>query len=78
MDLDTLLIACKVFDIEAGRERGNEEAGNISMSCPLASKNHQDTNDRNLSCSVSYGPAPSLARCFSANCGFKGMFYRML
>ena len=52
---------------------------NVSISCPLAPINHGDAHDWNLSCSVSISDNdPSLVKCFSFNCKYKGNFYRML
>lgn len=78
MDIETLLAAGTTFGFEVGTERGDSVEGNVSIQCPLAQWTHGDPTDQNMSCSVSYGPRISLARCFSSNCNFKGSFFRML
>ena len=72
---------CDSFGLRTGMaySGGHRWGPHMSIACPLAQKNHGDPNDWNLSCSVSLSDdEPSLARCFSFNCGFKGSFYRML
>jgi len=81
MNEDTLYDVCDSFGLRSSQSyTGSSKWGpHISISCPLAQKNHGDPYDWNLSCSVSISDdEPSLARCFSFNCGFKGSFYRML
>ncbi len=81
MNEDTLYDVCDAFGLRTGLVyTGSYKWGpHISISCPLAQKNHGDPYDYNCSCSVSVtDDEPSLARCFSFNCGFKGSFYRML
>jgi hypothetical protein len=51
----------------------------ISISCPLAPIKHGDAYDSNLSCSIQINPdGPSGAKCWSANCNYKGSFYRLI
>lgn len=79
MNEDTLYDVCDAFGLRSGTPHGGSRGMNVSVSCPLALRNHWDPYDWNLSCSVSISDdAPSLAKCFSLNCGFKGSFYRML
>lgn len=70
---------CDVFGLRSGSPHGGSRGLNISISCPLAPIKHNDPYDWNLSCSVQITESePSLARCFSFNCGYKGSFYNML
>jgi len=81
MNESTIYDVCDSFGLRSGLVyTGSPRWGpHISVSCPLAPINHGDWQDWNLSCSVSISDnEPSLARCFSFNCGFKGSFYRML
>lgn len=58
----------------SGAYPGSAKRGpHISISCPLAIKNHINKFDDNMSCSVQINEdGPSLVRCHSAACGFKG------
>lgn len=81
MNEDTLYDVCDAFGLRTGLVySGSSKWGpHVSISCPLAQKNHGDPHDWNCSCSVSISDdEPSLARCFSFNCQYKGSFYRML
>lgn len=50
----------------------------ISISCPLAPFRHMDPYDGNKSCSVKLdSDGPSLARCHSGSCGFKGSLFKL-
>jgi hypothetical protein len=70
---------CDAFGLRSGSPHGGSRGEQISIACPLAHTRHSDPTDYNLSCSVSISDdKPSLAKCFSFNCGFKGSFYRML
>jgi hypothetical protein len=52
---------------------------NISVSCPLALKMHNDPNDDNMSCSIEVvDNGPSRVRCFSGNCLFHGSLIRIV
>jgi len=76
---DTLYDVCDAFGLRSGLTHGGSRGENMSISCPLAGKNHGDPDDYNQSCSVSVRPdEPSLVKCYSYNCGFSGSFYRML
>lgn len=51
----------------------------ISISCPLAPLKHGDSFDSNLSCSIQINPdGSSGAKCWSANCRYKGSFLRLI
>ena len=81
MNEETLFDVCDAFGLRTGLaySGGDRWGPHVSISCPLAQKNHGDSQDWNTSCSVSVSDSePSLARCFSFNCGFKGSFYRAL
>ena len=81
MNEDTLYDVCDAFGLRTGLvySGGSKWGPHVSISCPLSQKNHGDKLDWNCSCSVSISDdEPSLARCFSFNCQFKGSFYRML
>jgi len=79
MNEDTLYDVCDAFGLRSGLIHGGSRGENMSISCPLAGKNHGDPDDYNQSCSVSVRPdEPSLVKCYSYNCGFTGSFYRML
>ena len=87
MDLDGITKVCDALGLGYSHPRdGTEERGpQISVSCPLAGKilngrkYHQDAYDSNHSCSVSIvEDGPSLVRCFSGYCGFKGLWSRLL
>jgi len=78
---DTLYDVCDSFGFRTGLAyTGTDRWGpHLSVSCPLAPINHGDYLDWNCSCSVSVSDdEPSLARCWSINCGYKGSFFRML
>lgn len=80
MNEDTLYDVCDTFGLRSGMVYvGGKWGPHISISCPLAPINHGDPVDYNLSCSVSVSDTdPSLARCFSFNCGYKGSLFRAL
>ena len=70
---------CDLLGLRSGSPHGGSRGDQLSIACPLAPSRHNDPTDYNLSCSVSVSnDSPSLAKCFSFNCGFKGSFYRML
>lgn len=51
----------------------------MSISCPLAIKNHGDPFDDNMSCSIKVvDDGPSKCKCWSGNCRFKGSFVDLL
>jgi hypothetical protein len=81
MNEDTLYDVCDAFGLRTGHaySGGDRPGMQVSISCPLAQKNHGDPYDWNLSCSVLLtDDSPSLAKCHSFNCGAKGSFYRLL
>lgn len=81
MNETTLFDVCDAFGLRSGPaySGGDRWGPHVSISCPLAPKNHSDPDDWNCSCSVSVSQdEPSLARCFSFNCDFRGSFFRML
>ena len=81
MDELQLIEVCDALGLKTGNSySGGEKWGpHMSISCPLAPINHSDPNDWNLSCSVSISnDEPSLVRCFSFNCRYKGSLYNML
>ncbi len=79
MNEDQMYSVCDVFGLRTASPHGGSRGLNISIACPLAPLNHNDPVDYNLSCSVSLSDEdPSLCRCFSFNCGYKGSFYKML
>lgn len=80
MNENQLLDVCDTFGLRSGPAyEGSKWGPHMSISCPLSPIKHNDPVDYNLSCSVSIGEdEPSLARCFSFNCGFKGALFRAL
>jgi len=81
MNYDGIAKICEILGLNCGEIRdGNDEIGpQTSISCPLRSINHQDPEDPNSSCSVKIvEDGPSLIRCFSGNCSFKGTLLRAL
>lgn len=81
MDLDGILNICDILGLGYSHPReGTEERGpQISISCPLAPYRHKDRYDSNNGCSVKIvTDGPSLVRCFSGSCGFKGTWLRLL
>lgn len=80
MNIDDIYNICDAAGLRSGSfYQGSSRWGpHISISCPLAIKNHKDSEDYNLSCSVSVSDEPSFAHCFSYNCKFKGSFIKML
>jgi len=81
VDENGIIEVCDTFSLRSsqGYSGSTKWGPHLSISCPLAIKNHNDPDDYNLSCSVSAtADAPSLVRCFSFNCAFKGSFYNML
>lgn len=79
MNEDGIFEVCEALGLRSSAPHGGSRGPNLSISCPLAPKRHGDPVDYNLSCSVSISDnEPSLAKCFSLNCNFKGSFFRML
>ena len=78
MNEDGIVRICETLGLDYGRVRPPWNAtgsANISVSCPLAIKNHGDPRDNNMSCSIEVvDGGPSRVRCFSGNCRFKGKF----
>ena len=81
MDESGVFTICDMFGLASGQVYGEESewGAHLSISCPLAVKKHNDAHDLNCSCSVSISAEePSLARCWSFFCGYKGSFFNML
>lgn len=81
MNENQLFDVCDSLGLRSGPAyTGSDKWGpHVSISCPLAPIRHNDPYDYNLSCSVSVSEEdPSLVRCFSFNCQYKGSFYNML
>jgi len=81
MNENGLLDICDAMGLKSGPSyTGSDKWGpHISISCPLALIRHNDSYDWNTSCSVSVSDdEPSLVRCWSFNCKFKGNLYSML
>lgn len=81
MNENGLFDICDALGLRSGPAyTGSDKWGpHVSISCPLAPIRHNDPYDYNLSCSVSVSEEdPSLVRCFSFNCQYKGSFYSML
>ena len=81
MDLEGIIKICDSLGLGYSHPReGSEDRGpQISISCPLAPYRHRDKYDSNNGCSISIVEnGPSLVRCFSGFCAFKGTWLRML
>lgn len=79
MDETGIFDACDLMGLRSGLPHGGKRGLQVSVSCPLATQNHEDPEDYNTSCSISVrDDEPSLARCFSFNCGFQGSFYKLI
>lgn len=81
MNLEGIIHVCDILGLGVSHPReGTEERGpQISISCPLAPYRHKDKYDSNNGCSVKIvDDGPSLVRCFSGSCGFKGTWLRLL
>jgi 5S rRNA maturation endonuclease (ribonuclease M5) len=82
MNVEGIINICNILGLSYSepRDGGSEERGpQISLSCPLAQYRHGDAFDQNRGCSVSIvEKGPSLVRCFSGKCGFKGTWLRLL
>ncbi len=79
MNESGLMDICDSLGLKSSPAHGGSRGLNMSISCPLAPITHGDPNDWNLSCSVSVSDTdPSLVKCFSYNCKFKGNLYEML
>jgi hypothetical protein len=81
VDADRILLLADRLGLRASHPyTGSHRWGpHISISCPLAPANHGDPNDYNTSCSISIDEhSPSLARCFSFNCRFRGTLLTLL
>jgi len=81
MDDTGIIQVCDALDLRySDTYRGSPTWGpHISISCPLALLEHEDIFDTNMSCSVQINPdGPSGAKCWSANCNYKGSFYRLV
>lgn len=80
MDVLGIIEVCDALGLKYGRPRETAFRGpQISISCPLAPWRHSDAADHNSGCSISINDeGPSLAKCFSGSCGFKGSFYELV
>lgn len=80
MDAAGVINVCEILDLEYGHPyTGDRRGPHISISCPLARWKHSDDTDHNKSCSVALNDdGPSMARCHSFNCDFKGSFFRLV
>ena len=81
MNEQTLYDVCDAFGLKSSHvySGGGHEGQQISISCPLAHKNHGDPYDWNCSCSILLkDDSPALAKCHSFNCGAKGSLFRLL
>lgn len=84
MDVHGITHICDILRLGYSHPRdGTEERGpHINISCPLAgppNRRHKDPYDSNNSCSVKIvDDGPSLVKCFSGACGFKGTWLYML
>lgn len=81
MNEDGVLDICDALSLRSGPAYagGDKWGPHMSISCPLACLNHGDSYDWNTSCSISISEdEPSMAKCFSFNCGYSGSFYTML
>lgn len=84
MNLDGITKICDALGLGYSHPRdGTEERGpHINISCPLAGppcRRHKDPYDSNNSCSVKIvEDGPSLVKCFSGKCGYKGTWLYML
>lgn len=80
MDLEGILKICEMLKLGTTEVRDHPELGpQISISCPLAPFKHKDKYDANHGCSVKIvEDGPSLVRCFSGNCAYKGTWADML
>lgn len=80
MDFDGIAYCAEALELRVGRRREHKDRGpQVSIACPLAVVNHGDSDDHNMSCSISIdAEGPSWAKCFSFNCNFKGSFARLI
>lgn len=81
MDKDGITRICDMLGLGYSHPReGSEERGpQISISCPLAPYRHRDKYDSNNGCSIKIvEDGPSLVKCFSGACQFKGTWLRLL
>lgn len=80
MDAAGIVDVCERLGLSYGRPyTGGKRGAHISIACPLAPWNHDDDTDYNKSCSVTLDEdGPSMARCHSFNCDFKGSFFRLI
>lgn len=80
MNLDGILEVCEALGLKTKRPYTSPKRGeHISISCPLAQWTHQDGEDANAGCSVLIEPdGPSLAKCHSSACAYKGTWYTLV
>lgn len=79
MHLDGIINVCDILGLDHGPHYRSDKGLNISISCPLAPWTHGDPHDANMGCSVLINDfGPSLAHCFSLQCGFEGTWYALI
>jgi 5S rRNA maturation endonuclease (ribonuclease M5) len=80
VDAQGIVDVCDRLGLNHGRPYNSAKRGaHISISCPLAPWKHDDDTDHNKSCSVTIDEdGPSMARCHSFNCDFRGTFFRLI
>jgi 5S rRNA maturation endonuclease (ribonuclease M5) len=80
VDAEGVIDVCEKMDLLHGHPyTGDQRGPHISISCPLAPWRHGDDIDANKSCSVTLNEdGPSMARCHSFNCDYKGSFFRLV
>lgn len=80
MSPDVLIDVCERLGLGHSQIYTSGRRGDhISISCPLAPFRHMDPYDGNKSCSVRLDSnGPSLVRCHSGSCEFKGSLFRLL
>jgi 5S rRNA maturation endonuclease (ribonuclease M5) len=78
---DGIVAICETLDLKCGKAYvGTATWGShMSISCPIAAKQHGDPYDDNMSCSVEVvDGGPSRVKCWSGNCRFKGTLLSLI
>jgi 5S rRNA maturation endonuclease (ribonuclease M5) len=80
VDAQGIADVCDRLGLSYGRPyTGGSRGAHISISCPLAPWKHDDDTDTNKSCSITIDEdGPSMARCHSFNCDYRGSFFRLI
>lgn len=81
MDHEGIMRVCDELGLGyKGHTHASPRGRNLSISCPRALiGKHSDPYDENMSCSVLLDDdGPSMARCFSSNCGYRGSFFNLV